>query len=246
MNFPDDYIGKVINDDCLNVLKQMPDKCVDLVLTDPPYDIGDNNKLCKQGNNIVTNKEMWGHFETLKLKDLEPIFAEIYRVCKGSLVCYYDRLEITSLKEMLKNIGYYPKQLVRFVKTNPLPHFRKNGFRSDFELAVYCQKEKGKDTFNFLEQKLMTSLDHVTIGNKDSTHPTEKPLYCFKKYVRIMSNPNDIILDPFAGSGTTLVAAELLGRKWTGIEISKEYCADAENRVKEAKEQSALFEGVNK
>jgi len=220
--------GMLYKGDSLTMLKALPDACVDAIITDPPYNIGETAKLCKKGNKIVSNKEMWGHFEPENTADwlgyLDKVFKEFHRVVKGSLIIFYDRFEITRIKDMLGQAGFYPKNLLCIVKKNPLPHFRKNGFRSDFELALYCQKIKGKDTFNFLSQDQMKSVDYYVIGKKRTTHPTEKPLEVIKKYVNIITKEGDIVLDAFIGSGTTALACEQTGRKWLGIEKDETYC----------------------
>ncbi len=228
--------GILLQGDCLDIMKRMPDGCVDLVVTDPPYNIGDSSKIAFSEGKPYSNKELWGSFEPTDtdrwMQFLLEYFEECYRICSGSIVVFYDRFEITKIKDMLQSIGYYPKNIIGFVKKNPAPHLRKTGFRSDYELAVFCQKNKGKDTFNFLTQKEMTSLDHVCInGEKVSKHPTEKPLSVIKKYIRIMSNPSDVVLDGFAGSGTTLVAAKQLGRKFIGVEIEPKYIEICQQRL---------------
>jgi len=227
-------INKIYNMDCLIGLKQLEDNCVDCIITDPPYNIGQSNKLSKSQNKIISNKDNWGHFEPTNTEEylsfLQNVFYECYRVCKGSIIVFYNRLEITKIKDMLNLVGFYPNNLLCIVKRNSLPHFRKNGFRSDFELAIYCQKVKGKDTFNFLNQALMKGIDYYAIGQNESRHPTEKPKEIIKKYIRIISNKDDVILDPFIGSGTTAVACKELQRNFIGFEISKEYCDIANER----------------
>lgn len=237
--------GILYNADCLDLIKSFPDVSVDLIVTDPPYNIGDTNKLCKQGNTIKSNKEMWGHFEPVDetewMKFLDDLFVHFYRVCKGSLFIFYNRLEITRIKDMLKSKGFQPKNLLAIIKLNPLPHFRKNGFRSDFELCLYCQKEKGKDTFNFLSQEEMKSVDYYTIGRKETDHETEKPINAILKYISVASNKGHLVFDPFIGSGTTAAACERAGRYWIGIEKEKRYCEMAKKRIANENSQGYLF-----
>jgi len=241
----EDIRNTIIQGDSLEILKNIPDNSIDAIITDPPYNIGDGNKLCKQGSKIKSNKEMWGNIEpknTIKYYEyLKKVFKEFYRVNKGSIIIFYNRLEITLIKDMLKDAGFYPKNLLCIVKKNSLPHFRKNGFRSDFELALYCQKNKGKDIFNFINQNTMKSIDYYTIGKKYTTHPTEKPLLIIEKYVKIISNKSNIILDPFIGSGTTAVACERLQRNWIGIEREQAYIDIANARINKYKYQTRLI-----
>jgi DNA modification methylase len=234
----------LFNGDCLDIMKELPDNFVDLIITDPPYNIGDNNKTCKQGDKITTNKDMWGHFEPTDTKEwlnfLDMVFSEIYRINKGSLYIFYDRFEITRMKDMLESKGFHPKNLLAIIKKNPLPSFRKVGFRSDYELCLYMQKNKGKDTFNFLSQNEMKSTDTYAIGKKDTKHPTEKPVKIIEKYIKISSNEGDIVLDPFAGSGTTGVASLNLKRHCIMIEKDPAYCEMIKQRVEKGT-QYCLF-----
>lgn len=228
--------GILILGDSFEIIKEFPNNYIDLIVTDPPYNIGDLSKLCKKGDTIISNKEMWGHFEPTNdekwYNDLQNMFNHFHRINKGSIYLFYDRFEITKIKDMLKKSGFYPKNLLSIIKNNPLPHFRKNGFRSDFELCIFCQKEKGKDTFNFLSQEEMRSCDFYTIGQKDSEHPTEKPLKVISKYIRISSNEGDIVFDPFSGSGTTAVACEINNRRWIAIEKDENYFNESIERIK--------------
>lgn len=228
--------GIIINGDCFEVVKDIDNLSVDLIVTDPPYNIGDSSKLCKKGDKIMSNKEMWGEFEPEDTdewyKKLDFLFTEFYRINKGSIYLFYDRFEITRIKDMLKSKGFYPKNILSIVKNNPLPHFRKNGFRSDFELCVFLQKDKSKDIFNFLSQDLMRSCDFYTIGQKESEHPTEKPLRVIEKYIMISSNQGDIVFDPFSGSGTTAVACEKLKRRYIAIEKDENYFNESVERIK--------------
>lgn len=237
--------GILLCGDNAGIMPLLEANSIDLIVTDPPYNIGDENKLCKQGDKILSNKEMWGHFEPKDEKEwliyLEKTIKEFYRINKGSVYLFYDKFNIGKIKEFCEMAGYYPKNLLAIIKVNPLPHFRKNGFRSDFELCLFCQKEKDKDVFNFLSQDEMKSVDYYTIGQKDSDHPTEKPVSVICKYIKISSNEGAIILDPFIGSGTTAIACEKLNRRWVGIEISEEYCEIAKKRIEAEHNQLKMF-----
>ena len=178
---------------------------------------------------------MFGHFEPTDNKEWEKLIVKLvdllYRKVRGSVIIFYDKYEISWLKNIFKERGYYPANILGIIKNNPLPHLRKTNFRSDIELALFFQKEKNKDTFNFLTQQEMVCTDFYNIGQKESKHPTEKPLKIFEKYVRIISNENDVVLDPFSGSGTTVVAAQKMNRKWVGIDINEEYLKMAKDRI---------------
>jgi DNA modification methylase len=198
MEFPDSYLslglkpyyveptGIVYCSDCFDFVKRCPP--IDLVVTDPPYNISSLTKLSKQGSKIVTNYEAWGHFEPVDTEEwygrLTDLLRFIYTMNRGSVVLFYDRNEIHHIKQIAETIGFFTKALLILVKTNPLPHFNKNGFRSAFETILWLQKNNGVDTFNFLTQQEMCGVDYYTIGQKESSHPTEKPISVIKKYIK--------------------------------------------------------------
>lgn len=237
---------EIIQGDCLEAVKKFDDDQFDLVLTDPPYNIGDASKLSMQGHKIKTNKELWGKWEPTDtdqwLAFLDSLFAECFRVCKKHILVFYDRIEVTTIKNLLEKNGYKFKSLIGFVKINPIPQFRKNNFRSNYELGVWASGDT--ETFNFLSQDEMKCLDDISLGQKFTRHPTEKPIEPFKKYIRILTNEGDSVLDPFLGSGTTAAACEQLGRHCTGIDMSEEYCEMAKKRIENEKENAGLFRKV--
>ncbi len=205
-----DYINKIICADCLDILKQLPDKSVDLVLTDPPYGIGD--KLLVGGKTgVVKFHEQYANSDWEDVKPNQSIFEEIFRISRNQVI------------------------------------FGGNYFNLPPTRGIVCWDKNIGTPYNFSHWEMAwTSFDcpakkFVCVNDLNKQHPTQKPLKLMKWCLESYSQPDDIILDCFAGSGSTCVAAELLGRKWIGIEISPEYCKIAEKRVQEAREQFALF-----
>ena len=113
---------------------------------------------------------------------------------------------------------------------------RKKNYLSSIETILWVARfaDKCPFTFNFKKQKEMHNLItmQTCCGKERTKHPTQKPVKLIKHLLEIHSNPNDIILDPFLGSGTTAVACKELNRRYIGIEQSKEYCKIAEERIK--------------
>jgi len=229
----------IIQGDCLEILPQIPDGSIDFILTDPPYNIGDSNKLTKVGNKFQTNKESWGEWDNMNekeyLKWIEQNVKEFYRILKnsGSLVMFFDKFNITYLRDFGENAGFHPVNFYALVKRNPVPNLRKNGFTSGFELAVIFNKNKKERKWNFLRQNEMQNYFIYTIGQKATNHPTEKPLQAFERLIQIFTDEGDIVLDCWLGSGTTAVAAQNLNRNFIGIEINKEYVEMAKKRLKQ-------------
>lgn len=126
-------------------------------------------------------------------------------------------------------------------KRNPIPQMRKKNFRSSFDMCVLFTKDKDKkcDPFNFLSQAEMKNVQEYNL-RKLTKHPTEKNLELVKRFVKISSNENDLVLDPFAGSSTTAVACLELKRRFICIEKSPEFVKMSEERIKPYLEQSKL------
>jgi site-specific DNA-methyltransferase (adenine-specific) len=208
MKYPDDFINKVIQGDCLEVMKEMPDKCVNLVLTDPPYGIGADKGI--GGNNRGIRKKYNDSWDILPRKE---IFDEIFRVSKNQII-----FGGNYMVEYLYNSSCW----IVWDKNN-------SGNFADCELAWTSFKgavRKVKWTWNGMIQENMK--------NKEQRfHPTQKPVPVMKWILGKYSEENEIIFDPFLGSGTTAVAAKQLGRDFIGVEISEKYCEIARNRLKQ-------------
>jgi len=219
----------IYNDNCLDIIKELQDESIDLVVTDPPYNIGDTNKRTKVGNKIVSNMEAWGEWDNYDKKEYDEfifkLIAEMYRVLKkgGSFYMFSAREDNGFFIREAVRVGFTYRNQLAIIKTNPLPLFVKNNYRSAFELCFYVTKGKPK-TFNFLSQQDCINIYPYIIGKKYTKHPTEKPLGFIEKIVKISSNENDTVLDPFIGSRTTAVACKNLNRKCIGVEINKKYC----------------------
>lgn len=241
MKYPDDFVNKIICGDCLEVMKSIPNNKIDLIVTDPPYNISNYSaSITKRGSKIVqADFGEWDKWNTLEeyFKWCVKLVKEMDRVLKqqGSLYCFWDNHyqgHITYLIE--KNTNLQQKCPIILKKINPIPHVRKTNFRSSFELLTLYVKDPNKKpkTFNFLSQKDMCNVMDYAIGKKHTAHPTEKPLEIIRKFVKISSNKNDLVLDPFMGGGTTAVACKELGREFIGVEISPKYVKMTKERLK--------------
>lgn len=216
----DRYINTIINADCMDILKQLPDKCIDLVLTDPPYgiNIAKNGKVGGEKCCAVTDygKKEWDN----KIPEKE-IFDEIFRISKNQII-------------------FGGNYFISFLYNSPcwLVWDKQNtGNFADCELAWTNFKSavrKYKWTWNGMLQEDMT--------NKDiRIHPTQKPLKLFEMILRDYSNENDLILDCFSGSGTTAVACHNLKRRFICIEKDYDYWKASVERLKNSQAQMKLF-----
>lgn len=223
---------KLYNGDCLEVMKDIPDKSVDMILTDPPYDISRDNNFKTMNRrgidfgewDIGFNVTEWLTWGIPKLKD------------GGNIVVFCDWKKITPIVEEMESKGIIIKDLVRWRKTNPMPRNRDRRFITDYEVAVWGVK-KGKWTFNRLSDTYERPeiISGVTPKSEKSygAHPTQKPIEVMTWLVQRLSNENDTILDPFMGSGSTGVACKNTNREFIGIEKDEEYFKIAERRIRD-------------
>lgn len=204
-------INQIVCGDCLEIMADWPDNCVDLVLTDPPYGVRkkedwdaweyfiNNLNYWLDGCLFLSPRTIWFCADKMMpyvLYSREDVFHRllIWNKPKGSQFA----------GAMHDNIWYSLEPILVFGEPMPL------------------DKNKGYSYATF---------DYRTIEKKRFGHPTTKPLGLMVKLIEFYSNPNDLILDPFCGSGTTCVAAKLLGRNYIGIDISSDYCQIARQRL---------------
>lgn len=229
MEFPKDYLNKIIQGDCLEVMKGLPDNFADLILTDPPYGTLDGKgKVTKRGNELVNfNAGEWDRELPLTW------IKEGLRVLKeGSwLIVFTDNLSVKTIWDEIEKHGGRCKQTFYWIKSNPPPQPRQN-FCSGIETAV-CATKGAVQKWNGGGWSVNYFQHGITGGDERTEHTTQKPLKLMEHLISILSDRGDVILDPFNGSGTTTEAAYYLGRNFIGIEISPEYCKIAESRLKQ-------------
>jgi DNA modification methylase len=223
-------VNQIICGDCLEVMKDWPNNCVDLVLTDPPYGI---------------------KIDTTWLTTLNVKRGKKPNMSDDKLVGDDGSLDLSFLWEYPKRIIFghpyiYDPQAIGWLVWDKQPKIARRGIVSPVELAsTTCWK--GFDVIRCMWGGYMRES-----GEKRYKHPTQKPLRLIWTLIKENSHPNNLILDPFCGSGTTCVAAKMLGRRYIGIDISEKYCEIARMRLKavetgvpvkeQLQGQQALFE----
>ncbi|MBO7695634.1 MAG: hypothetical protein J6W16_06955 [Methanobrevibacter sp.] len=212
--------------DCTNLIKSLPDKSVDLVVTDPPYNFG------AKGGGIVNKRNYVKELDLLNCCDFKPIpflnlikpkmkHIYIYIFCNKTLVADY----ITWAKENKCSFD-----ILVMCKSNPIPAFN-NHYMSDLEYIIVI-REPG--TYFSKEKNIELYRKWFMTNCKKGLHPAEKPLELIKKFITVGSNKGDLIFDPFLGSGTTGVAAKELERNFIGCEISDDYFNLCKERIRES------------
>jgi len=219
MGMIDDFINKVICGDCLEIMKQIPDRSVDLILTDPPYSIGTTSTGVR--GDWLDNNLIKPFFEIC--------FGEIKRILKDSGEFYINTdwrtypflYPIIVQKMRVSNCIVWDYEWIK----------AGSHYRFSHEFIIYGQKLDGqKRKFNASERDVWR-IAPMNFTRDDKLHQQEKPIELIKKMIENSSKENDLILDPFLGSGTTAVACKQLGRRFIGIEINPDYCKIAEQRL---------------
>lgn len=239
-------INRIYCMDCLEFLKEIPEKSVDLVLVDPPYNISQEGQQITRSNmkfgayrrdtSIKLDFGDWDKMEDKEFFDFtEAWFSECCRVLKdGCWVYVFFDKQKTGFFDLLlaKKYGIRAKSILVWEKTNPAPQFRKANFISATEFIWAGVKGNGKIK-NFGRQIEMGNVFHYPNSSSyaETSHPTEKPLELIKYLIKVNSYESDVVLDCFMGSGTTALACKQLNRNFIGCDKSEEYCKMAEKRL---------------
>jgi DNA modification methylase len=224
----------IIHGDSFNLIKDIKSSSVDLILTDPPYNLAKHstgNIKFSWREDVNNNIAKWDEVEFIPAN----IADEFVRVLKpnGNLFVFCSYNLIGKWYDALDH-KFDTFQFMVWHKTNPTPKFFKNGFLNSCEIIICCWN-KGHN-WNFTEQNNMHNFFESPIcsGNerlKNPKHPTQKPLKLLEHIIKIASHENAIVLDPFMGVGSTGEAANKLNRRFVGIELEEIYYQAAEKRL---------------
>ena len=214
-------LNKIYCGDCLEIMKEIPEKNIDLILTDPPYNaksIGPNKRIYSQGIMQLSERE-YKKFCKSWLKEAKRISKNIIFTPGIANICNYPQ----------------PYWVLCWHKPAAVSFNRLGGFNAWEPIFIYGKTKKriGQDYIKFNTLNLKKGLE--------SEHPCPKILNLIIWLLRHFSDENDIVLDPFIGSGTTAVACKLLDRNFIGIEISEDYCKIANRRLANTYRQLELI-----
>ena len=220
--------------DCFRQLRKIPDHSINLILTDPPYNLANystgnmkfdwraeiNNNVAKWDEKPLNPRRLVKEFKRI----LAPA-GNIFIFCSYNLIGEYHKVFDPVFDTF---------QFMVWHKTNPVPNIRKSSFLNSCELIICCW-DKGH-TWNFSRQNEMHNFfeSGICMGKErltDPKHPTQKPVKLLEHIINVASNPGDVVLDCFMGVGSTGVAARNLGRRFLGIEIDKPFFNAAQNRL---------------
>lgn len=224
----------LVNDDCMECLNKIPDKSIDLILTDPPYNIAQysTGNIPLPGRSALNND-----LAEWDLVPVEPIAMvdEFKRILKpnGNIFVFTSYNLIGKWHEAFDS-KFDTFQFFVWHKTNPAPKIYRNGFLNSCEM-IACMWNKGH-VWNFSTQNEMHNFFESPICMKperlsEPKHPAQKPVALLEHIIKIASNEKAVVFDPFMGVGSTGVAALKNGRRFIGVEIDKTYFEAAENRI---------------
>jgi len=220
--------------DGLQFLSGISDRSVDLVLLDPPYEISrPTGFMASNGERTIERFKMsyeFGEWDQ-QSTNLAPFVSEFYRVLRpgGTLIIFYDLWKITPLSEIMKAAKFKQLRFLEWVKTNPVPINSKLNYLTNSREIALSGVKVSKPTFN---SKYDNGIYKFPIYHgKDRFHPTQKSLPLFEDLIRKHSNEGDLVLDCFAGSATTAIAAINTNRKFIGCELDQGYYDQSVERI---------------
>lgn len=194
------------------ILRDFPSNSVDLVVTDPPYLVGYKDRNGRTVENDTSPDAVL------------PVYKELYRVLKRDSLCitFYGWHHIDQFAVAWREAGFKPVGQIVWAK----PYASRSRYTAYHHESAYVLA-KGRPPCP--RTPLRDVQEWVYSGNR--RHPTEKAVDILTPLIKAYSRQGDLVLDPFAGSGSTAVAASLLGRRYVGIELEKAYCALARQRL---------------
>ncbi len=244
--------NRVLVGDCLEELARLPAASVDLVFADPPYNLQLERDLLRPNNTKVDGvDDDWDKFSSFADYDRfsRAWLAECRRILRpdGALWVIGSYHNIFRLGVALQDLGFWIQNDVIWRKTNPMPNFRGKRFTNAHETLIWAGRDqKSRVTFNYEAMKALnddlqmrsdwlfpicSGPERLKDGKGRKAHPTQKPEALLHRLLLATTNPGDVVLDPFFGTGTTGTVAKRLGRRWIGIERDPGYAAAATERI---------------
>lgn len=231
------YLG-----DSFEILKTLPENSFDLVFADPPYFLSNNGITCHSGKQVINNKGIWD--KTIGIEEKISFNRKWINLCKkllkdnGTIWISGTMHNIYSIGVALEMEGFSIINNITWVKPNPSPNLSCRCFTHSTETIIWARKalSNNKKGNHFFDYKLMKELNNnkqmkdvweFKSPSKEEKihgkHPTQKPQKLLERIIFSSTKENDLILDPFNGSGTTGVVSYLLNRKYIGIDLEKNF-----------------------
>ncbi len=228
--------NQLILGDSRDVLPRLPGESVDLVVTDPPYNIASGRALTRHRGRVVSTSEAWGQWDEYTDPEYRALlgwlFAECHRLLRagGQMYVWLGARWVSEAMHLAELAGFRYRAKLVAVKARVLPCVRRDNWTSAYEEALYLSKGRPRP-FHFREQ---TNALLLPVERKRSSHPTEKRPAMLSPLIEASSDAGDVVLDPFAGSGSTGVVAQALDRRYVLVERDVRYWRMARERLREA------------
>ena len=245
-------LNEILSGDCIEVMESLPANSVDLIFADPPYNLQLKGSLHRPDNSKVDAvDDHWDQFDSFAAYDAftRRWLAAAKRLLKpnGAIWVIGSYHNVFRLGAELQNQGYWILNDVVWRKSNPMPNFKGKRFTNAHETLIWASKGEGaKYTFNYEALKALNEgvqmrsdwvlpicTGHERLKDEfgDKAHPTQKPEALLHRALIATTNPGDVVLDPFFGTGTTGAVAKMLGRNFIGIEREEAYRKAAQARI---------------
>jgi len=245
-------LDSIIAGDCIAEMARLPDKCVDLIFADPPYNLQLGGDLFRpEGGRVDAVDDEWDKFDSVAAYDdfTREWLHEARRILKddGTIWVIGSYHNIYRVGSLLQDADFWILNDIVWRKSNPMPNFRGTRFTNAHETLLWCAKgEKASYTFNYRAMKALNDdlqmrsdwvlpicggSERVKGDDGSKAPPTQKPEALLYRILLACSKPGDVVLDPFFGTGTTGAVARRLGRHWIGIEREPAYVKVARKRI---------------
>ena len=245
-------LDTILQGDCIAEMARLPDKCVDMIFADPPYNLQLGGDLFRpEGSRVDAVDDEWDKFESLTTYDnfTRDWLEQARRILKdnGTIWVIGSYHNIYRVGSLLQDADFWILNDIVWRKTNPMPNFRGTRFTNAHETLLWCAKdEKARYTFNYRAMKALnddlqmrsdwllpicSGGERVKGDGGGKAHPTQKPEALLYRILLACTKPGDVVLDPFFGTGTTGAVARRLGRSWIGIERESSYVKVAKTRI---------------
>jgi len=244
---------EILQGDCIAEMASLPDKSVDMIFADPPYNLQLGGELFRpEGGKVDACDDDWDKFDSLSAYDhfTRQWLAEARRILKdtGTIWVIGSYHNIYRVGSLLQDADFWILNDIVWRKSNPMPNFRGTRFTNAHETLIWCAKdEKARYTFNYRAMKALnddlqmrsdwvlpicSGGERVKGDDGNKAHPTQKPEALLYRILLACTKPGDVVLDPFFGTGTTGAVAHRLGRRWIGIEREAAYVKVAKQRIR--------------
>ncbi|NQV43417.1 MAG: site-specific DNA-methyltransferase, partial [Rhodospirillales bacterium] len=246
------YKNKIFQGDCTEAMNALPEGCVDMVFADPPYNLQLEGDLLRPNNSKVDAVDNdWDQFDSFAAYDAftENWLKAARHALKpdGTIWVIGSYHNIFRVGRIMQDLGFWILNDVVWLKTNPMPNFRGRRFTNAHETMLWCSRDqKSKYRFNYEAMKnlnddlqmrsdwtlpLCTGKERLKQEDGQKAHPTQKPEGLLHRVIMSSTEVDDVVLDPFFGTGTTGAVAKKLRRNYVGMEQDEEYVRIAKERI---------------